>query len=130
MTNKSNVKGRFRQLIIGLIVYALAVIIQVFLYKTLELPRLAKIIFAIVPMVPAVWGMMGPLKAVRELDELQQKIAIEAIGFSWGLTAIITFSYGFLETYADFPQISMFWVWPLTAASFMLGQYWANRRYN
>ncbi|HHO56235.1 MAG TPA: hypothetical protein ENK21_07575 [Trueperaceae bacterium] len=119
-----------KQFILGIIFYAIAIIIQLIIMKIIELPQLGKIVIALIPMVPAVWGMMGWLKSQRELDELQQKIAVEAIGFSWGIIAIITFSYGFLETFADFPQISMFWVWPIMAASFILGQFWANRRYN
>ncbi len=29
------------------------------------------------------------------------------------LTSLVTFSYGLLEAYADFPRISMFVVWPI-----------------
>lgn len=119
-----------KQFIVGLIAYILAIIIQLIIFKTIELPQTAKIIIALVPMAPAIWAMMGWLKAQRSLDELQQKIAIEAGAFSLGMTAIITFSYGFLESFAKFPKITMFWVWAIISVTFIIGQFLANRRYS
>ncbi len=127
MNNKSRYSLQF---IIGLIAYAIAIIIQLIIIKTIELPQLGKIVIALIPMFPAVWGMMGWIKAQRKLDELQQKIAIEAGAFSLGMTALITFSYGFLEVFAKFPKITMFSVWVIISISFMIGQLLANRRYS
>ncbi len=126
-----NNKSRYSlQSIIGLVAYAIAIIIQLIIIKTIELPQLGKIVIALIPMFPAVWGMMGWIKDQRKLDELQQKIAIEAGAFSLGMTALTTFSYGFLEVFAKFPKITMFSVWVIISISFIIGQLLANRRYS
>jgi len=118
-----------RQFIVGLIAYVMAIIIQLIIFKTIELPQVGKIVIALIPMAPAIWGMMGWLKSQHSLDELQQKIAVEAGAFSLGVTAIITFSYGFLETFANFPKLSMFFVWIIISISYIIGQLLANKRY-
>ncbi len=63
---------------------------------------------ALLPMIPAVWGMFGWIKAIRKMDELQRRIQIEGLLLSLGMTALITFSYGFLETYAGFSNAVTF----------------------
>lgn len=119
-----------KQFIIGILAYAIAIMIQLIIIKTMELPQLGKVIIALIPMFPAVWGMIGWIKSQRELDELQQKIMIEAGAFSLGMTALITFSYGFLEVFAKFPKITMFSVWVIISLSFIIGQFLANRKYS
>jgi hypothetical protein len=87
------------------------------------------ILFALLPMIPALWAMFGWLEAVRTYAELQQKILSEAGLLALGVTAAATFSYGFLELYAGVPRLSMFVVWPLIGVSFLLGQWLLRRRY-
>ena len=51
---------------------------------------------------------------------MQRKLQFEALALAFAGTALITFSYGFLEG-AGFPRISMFAVWPLMAAIWFIG---------
>lgn len=95
----------------------------------LDLARPYLIVLALVPMIPAVWAMLGWLRAVRSFDELQQRIVGEGVYWSLGFTAVLTFSYGFLEVYVSFPHISMFFVWPVVITSFGFGYRLAWRRH-
>ncbi len=80
---------------------------------------------AMLPGALMVWSIMLQL---RRLDELQRRVQFEAFALAFAGTAFITFSYGFLEG-LGYPRLSMFVVWPLMAALWMLGLVLAARRY-
>lgn len=65
---------------------------------------------------------------LRRMDELGQRIQLEALGLAFVASAVITFSYGFLET-VGFPRLSMFYVWPLMGSLWALGCVLGVRRY-
>ena len=83
---------------------------------------------AIAPMVPAAFMVLAWVRYYRRVDELQQRIALEALAFAFGGTALITFGYGFLDE-AGLPHLSWFWVWPIMAALWIVGGQLAKRRW-
>jgi len=68
------------------------------------------------------------IRQLRRMDELGQRIQLEALGLAFVGSALITFSYGFLET-AGFPRLSMFYVWPVMGSLWALGCVLGVRRY-
>ena len=69
------------------------------------------------------------VRSIRRLDELQQKIQLEALAFSFAGTGVLTSGYGFLVD-AGLPDIE--WgalVWPFMAGLWAIGLVIANRRY-
>ncbi len=126
---RKTVNPNWRQFWIGMTLYSAAVVLQGFLLEPNAFPLALMIPLALLPMLPALWGMAGWMRASREQDELQRRIQVEGALFSLGLTAILTFSYGFLELYMDLPRVSMFAVWPLIAATYVVGAQVARRRY-
>ena len=58
----------------------------------------------------------------------QGQVQFQALGFSFAGTAILTFSYGFLEG-LGYPRLSMFSVWPILAVLWIVGLLLARRRY-
>ena len=83
---------------------------------------------ALVPMVPAFFVLVAFVRFLGRVDEMQRLIHLEALAFAFGGTALLTFSYGFLQN-AGFPSLSWFCVWPLMAVLWVIGQAWATRRY-
>lgn len=83
---------------------------------------------ALAPVVPVVFALLAFLRFLARMDELQQRIQLQALGFSFGTTAILTFSYGFLEL-AGFPLISWIWILPLMIVLWGLGSALAAWRY-
>ena len=83
---------------------------------------------ALSPMVAAVAIPWIVLREMRRMDELQVRIQFEALGFAFAGTAILTFSYGFLEG-LGYPKLSMFTVWPILAVLWVVGLVLARRRY-
>jgi hypothetical protein len=109
--------------------YAVATVGVSALFGSGRVPAQWRFAVALVPMVPAILAIFPLLDAYRNQDELQRKIQAESMLFSFVLTAVITFSYGFLERYAGAPSASMFCVWPLMATLWIVGQFGATRRY-
>ncbi|MCV2367895.1 hypothetical protein [Roseateles oligotrophus] len=85
-------------------------------------------LIALSPMLPGALMVWVILRQLRRLDELQQRVQFEAFALAFAGTAFVTFSYGFLEG-LGYPRLSMFVVWPLMAALWMLGLVLAARRY-
>jgi hypothetical protein len=111
-------------------VYAVVVFFVSWLFENGHVAQALRIPVALVPMVPAVIAVFPCMEAYRNQDELQRRVQSEGILFSFVLTAIVTFSYGFLELYAGFPKLSMWFVWPTMAVLWgAVGQPLAARRY-
>ena len=119
----------WRQFALGMVLYALIVVLEGFWLEPETLSPALGVLFALLPMVPAVWAMLGWLEAVRTYDELQRRIFSEAGLLALGLSAAASFSYGFLEVYLGAPRLSMFVVWPFIAASYALALPLLGRRY-
>lgn len=85
-------------------------------------------LIAMCPMIPAAAVAWIVLRELRRMDELQRRIQLEALGFSFAGTAILTFSYGFVEG-LGYPKLSMFTVWPVLGVLWAVGLVLARRRY-
>ncbi len=83
---------------------------------------------ALLPVIPAIFGVLAFVRFLGRMDELQQKIQLEGLGFGFGITAIVTFAYGFLEN-AGLPHLSYIWVLPLMVALWGIGTALAAARY-
>jgi hypothetical protein len=59
-------------------------------------------------------------RRLTQLDELQMRIQIESFGFSLGGTALITFTYGFLEG-VGLPHLNWTFILPLMAVLWAVG---------
>ncbi len=112
-----------------ILVYMATVLVFSFAFNANAVPQWLVVPLALVPMIPAVFAGLASVDGFRAKDELERKISSEGILFSFFITAIVTFSYGFLETYAHFPKISMFFVWPVLAIGWCVGAAIAARRY-
>ena len=82
----------------------------------------------LLPMIPLAFVLVAWLRFFRRMDELQQRMQMEALAFAFGGTAMITFSYGFLQS-AGLPDLNWFFVWPLMTALWILGGLIARRRW-
>ncbi|MBH3446395.1 MULTISPECIES: hypothetical protein [Pseudomonas] len=83
---------------------------------------------ALAPMIPAGLMCWAIVRNLRRLDEMHLRIQFEALGFAFAASALLTFSYGFLENIGA-PHIPWTCVWPVMAAMWILGLQIARRRY-
>ena len=111
----------------SMMLYTLVLMFSVPLLKSLgESPW--RFLVAMLPMVPIVMGLMAFLRFFREMDELQKRIQLDALAFSFVTTGLLTFSYGLMQN-AGFPQVSFVAVFPLMIGLWGLGSVMASRRY-
>ncbi len=75
---------------------------------------------AVVPVAPAALAVFYFMRRIARLDELQKRIQMEALGFSFAATALITFTYGFLEG-VGLPHLDWTYILPLMAALWAAG---------
>jgi hypothetical protein len=75
---------------------------------------------ALLPMLPGCAICWAILRQLGRCDELQRRLQFEALAMSFAATALLTFSYGFLEG-VGYPKMSMFVVWPMMAALWIIG---------
>ncbi len=127
-TTTGNNRG-WKQFVIGVVAYVLIVLFGAFLLDPDALSPAVGVLLALLPMAAAIWAMLGWLDAIRNFDELQRKILSEAGLLSLGVTAAATFTYGFLETLAGAPHLSMFVVLPFIALSCIISLLLSLRRY-
>ena len=83
---------------------------------------------AVAPMAPFVYAIAANVRYLSMVDELQQRMRLEALAIAFGSTAAITFCYGFLE-HVGLPHINWWWVWPVMGTSWILGSIYTERRY-
>lgn len=83
---------------------------------------------ALLPVVPVIFLILAFLRYLSGIDELQQRIQLQAIGFAAGTTGLLTFAYGFLEL-LGFPRFSTFLIFPMIIMLWGLGLSYFSRRY-
>ena len=124
----SEVKKYQRRGIGWIAVYVVIMFGIIFLIDNMDDDNWLRFIVVLLPMVPATMAAVEFIRSISAMDELQQKIQFQALAFAFVMTALLTFSYGFLER-VGFPRLTMFAVWPILATSWIVGVWLGNRRY-
>jgi hypothetical protein len=73
--------------------------------------------------------IIGSARSIRRLDEMQQRIHLDALAMAFAGTGLLATAYGFLVN-AGLPDID--WgaiVWPAMVGLWVIGLIIANRRY-
>jgi hypothetical protein len=83
---------------------------------------------AFLPIIPSAFAMWGFLRFFRGLDELQRRIQMEAVAFSFLATCLITLTWAFQQN-AGLPRFDVSWVAPLLVLLWGFGLRIAKRRY-
>lgn len=84
---------------------------------------------ALLPIIPAIFAMLGFMRMFRGLDELQRRIQLEAVAFSFLATCLITLTWAFQQN-AGLPHFDVSFVAPLLVLLWGLGLAIASRRYS
>jgi len=83
---------------------------------------------AFLPIIPSALALWAFMRMFRGLDELQRRIQLEAVAFSFLATCFITLTWAFQQN-AGLPRFDVSWVAPLLIALWGLGLAIAKRRY-
>jgi hypothetical protein len=113
------VNKRYRlELSSALLAYAGVLVGSIWLAKPMDegLARTLVLVTPVVPLLLAVWAIA---RHFARMDEFLRLRSLEGLAVAAGITAALSFTYGFLEG-AGFPKLSMFWVWGVMGFSWAL----------
>lgn len=119
-----------RRFIVGMLGYVILLPVSLLLIRgdRLTSPVVA-IVVALIPMIPLLYAMAAVVGNVRQQDELQRRIHLEAVLITALLTAGLTFSYGLLESAELLPDLPMTVVAPFMIAVWGVTNTIISRRY-
>jgi hypothetical protein len=123
----TNHKRYLREFLPATLAYAVLVIITVWLLKHQIFPQL-RILWAVLPVIPALFAMWAAIRYFRGLDELQRRIQFEGLAFSFLANCILFLTWGLLQN-AGLPHADVIWVAPLLVGLWGVGACIAKRRY-
>lgn len=121
------VKRYMRELFLSFAAYILLIIVSTLITRVFPDSPWRGLV-AVTPVVPAIFMVISFVRYLNGIDELQQRIQLMAISFSAGVTGLLTFAYGFLET-VGFPHMSLLWIFPLLIALWGIGTAYFSRKY-
>jgi hypothetical protein len=116
-----------REFVTAMIAYVIVIIISRLVLNNIgDSPW--RFAVTLLPVFPVLFLVTGFTRFLSGIDELQQRIQLQAIGFSAGTTGLLTFAYGFLEL-VGFPHFPLFFVFPMMIILWGIGLSYFSRRY-
>ena len=85
-------------------------------------------VVVLAPVVPLVFVAWAVIRLMRESDELQRRIGLEAMATAFAIGSLLTFGYGMLQI-AGAPAVSWLFVWPVYGACWLVTGFVARGRY-
>jgi hypothetical protein len=73
-------------------------------------PGAARTLLLLSPAIPLLFAVWAIARQFGRMDEFVRLRSLENFAIAAGVTAAVSFTYGFLEG-AGYPKLSMFWVW-------------------
>jgi hypothetical protein len=128
MNQKQVLRRYMKEFLIAMSMYVLILIVSITLLNNFEFSRAWQIVISIAPALPVIFVIAAILRALRNSDELIQRIQLQAVVLSAITTGLITFTYGFLEN-IGFPHFPTIWILPIMFALWGLSLAYFNRRY-
>ena len=85
-------------------------------------------IVALLPMVPGLFLVLGILRMTAQIDEMERRILLEAVAFSFILTLLLLLTFGLLGL-VGVPRPSPIIIAAIMCFLLLLGKLLANRKY-
>lgn len=91
--------------------------------KDLQLSAWVKVIAALIPILPTALFLWVVVSALRGLDELHQRVHLEALAIAYPLAILLLVTLGFLQLAIDLPSEDWSYrhVWPFLPCFYLLG---------
>ncbi len=128
---KSVTKQYARDMALAALLYVAVLLVSVFVVRRLDPPQWVAIILALASAAPALLMMRAYMRRFNGLDEFQRRVQMESMLAAAGIIGFVSFTYGFLESFAGFPTIdgALLWVFPAMTFVWGIAQIFVARRY-
>jgi len=93
-----------------------------------EIGQEYKLLIALAPSIPGLLFALSIGSAIAQLDELQRRIQLEAIGIAFGGSIVVSLSYALLVL-AGIPQTSWMFVPLMMVVLWLVGKLWTMWKY-
>lgn len=123
-----NTKEYYKEFGISMLLYVTAIFFSVYYLKS-NPDSSIKVLITLLPVIPAIMCAIAVIRALKKLDELQQKIQILSLSVSFMIVGLATFSYGFLEN-IGYPHIPYVWIFPFMIATWGISTRLISRQYS
>jgi len=107
-----------REMGASLLVYTLLLVAAIRLARPMD-EGVLRTLFLLSPMLGFCLMLWAIARHLNRVDEYRRRFLLESFALAAGITAGLTFTYGFLET-AGYPRLSMFSVWMVLCGATML----------
>ncbi len=127
---KDSESKHLRRFVAGMLGYVILLPASLLLLNSGRVGNTAvAVIVALLPVLPFLYAMAAVIGNVRQQDEMQRRIHLEAVLITTLLTGAATFSYGLLESAELVPELSMVFVAPFMIALWGITNTLVSRRY-
>jgi hypothetical protein len=120
-----------REFLPPMVGYMLALVVSLTLLKRVEAEWLRALV-ALLPLPPIVFAMRAIVRYIRDTDELQRRIELEAVSISTALVSMLYLAAGFLQAAGVIDvaaSAAMIWVFPLVCLVYGLAKIAVARRF-
>ena len=126
-------RGRYlREFAPAMAGYVVAVVLSLWLLKRIDEPVLRALV-ALMPVPPIALALRAIMRYIRDADELQRRIELEAVSFATAAVSLVYLAAGFLQL-AKVIDVragtAMIWVFPLVCAVYGIAKAVVSRRYS
>ena len=121
-----------REVMLAMAGYVVLLMLSILLLKRVE-DGLLRALIALLPVPPMMLVLRAMIRYIRDADELQQRIELEAVSFATAFISLVYLTGGFLQSakVIDVPSnVAMIWVFPLVCLSYGLAKAVVARRYH
>lgn len=121
-----------REMMAAMAVYVVTLMLSVWLFKRMEMAPLLRTAVALAPVLPIVFVLRAMIRYIRDVDEMQQRIELEAVSIGTAMLCVLYMGAGFLQTskVIDVPAgAAMTWVFPLACLFYGLAKVVVSRRF-
>jgi hypothetical protein len=121
-----------REFLPPMLAYVLVLFASLWLLKRLPEPSALRGLVALAPVLPIALALRAIVRYIRDVDELQQRIELEAVSIATALVSLLYLAGGFLQL-AGVIDVSagmaMIWVFPLVCFAYGIAKAIVARRY-
>ncbi|HBN54140.1 MAG TPA: hypothetical protein DD456_08975 [Stenotrophomonas sp.] len=121
-----------REMMIAMGAYVVLLVLSITLLKRVEGTALRACI-ALLPVPPIAMTLRAMIRYIRDVDELQQRIELQAVSFAAAFVSLLYLTAGLLQAakVLDIPaSAAMIWVFPLVCLAYGLAKTVVSRRYS
>ncbi len=84
----------------------------------------------LIPGICVVVFMWGHFRFIKECDELQRRVLVEAMMFGLFIALTVSTVWGLIEMFSDVPRLGVFWIFPIFYGGYGLASAYLTRKYD